>query len=285
MIEPYASGRRWRLYAGDVLRVLPALHAEGLRVDGTITDPPYSSGGQFRGDRAGDTNSKYLSSNSKQAAYLPQFGGDNRDQRSLERWLGWVFADLLALAKPGAVLACSMDWRNAESTAAVLDVGTLAQAGGWTMRGIMPWVKKGGGRPQMGRWAAAAEYVLWASAGPLDDRARAVLGCLPGYLLASPPSDREHTTEKPSLWGDWLVSGVMPEGVVLDPFTGSGSVGEAALRSGRSFVGVEVNPEYLAIAARRLAQAEHDGQPQALLMPVAQPTEAAPNPLFPRATP
>ena len=268
-MTPYAEGKRWRLYAGDVLRVLPALRDEGLRVGGIVTDPPYSSGGQFRGDRAGDTNKKYLNSDSKQATYLPQFGGDNRDQRSLERWLGWVFADLLAVAEPGAVLACSMDWRNAESAAAVLDVGTLAQTGGWTMRGILPWIKPGA-RPQIGRWSSAAEYVLWASAGPLDDKARAVLGCLSGYLLASPPSAREHVTEKPAAWADWLVGGVMPGATVLDPFVGSGAVGEAALRSGRRFVGVELVPEYLDIAARRLAQAEADGVVVPLL-PAVEP--------------
>lgn len=40
--------------------------------------------------------------------------------------------------------------------------------------------------------------------------------------------------------------------LVLDPFIGSGTTGVAAYEMGRRFIGVELNPEYLAIAERRL---------------------------------
>lgn len=43
---------------------------------------------------------------------------------------------------------------------------------------------------------------------------------------------------------------------VLDPFAGSGTTGAAALRLGRSFLGVELNPDYCRIARERLAAAE-----------------------------
>lgn len=43
-----------------------------------------------------------------------------------------------------------------------------------------------------------------------------------------------------------------PLDVVLDPFAGSGTTGLVALRSGRHFVGVELNPDYMDIAERRL---------------------------------
>jgi DNA modification methylase len=41
-------------------------------------------------------------------------------------------------------------------------------------------------------------------------------------------------------------------GVVLDPFCGSGTVGVVALRAGRDFIGIELNPEYLEMARRRI---------------------------------
>ena len=44
-----------------------------------------------------------------------------------------------------------------------------------------------------------------------------------------------------------------PGAVVLDPFTGSGSTGVAALKLGRQFIGIELSPEYLEIAQARLA--------------------------------
>ena len=39
---------------------------------------------------------------------------------------------------------------------------------------------------------------------------------------------------------------------VLDPFTGSGTTGVVAVRHGRSFVGIELNPDYAAMARRRI---------------------------------
>ena len=41
-------------------------------------------------------------------------------------------------------------------------------------------------------------------------------------------------------------------GLVLDPFTGSGSTGKAAMLEGFRFIGAEMNPEYVAIAKARI---------------------------------
>ncbi len=47
-----------------------------------------------------------------------------------------------------------------------------------------------------------------------------------------------------------------PGGVVLDPFAGSGTTGIAALKHGASYIGIEKEAEYVAIAQRRLDTAE-----------------------------
>lgn len=46
-----------------------------------------------------------------------------------------------------------------------------------------------------------------------------------------------------------------PSGLVLDPFMGSGTTAEAALRLERNAIGFEINPDYVNIAARRLDKA------------------------------
>jgi DNA modification methylase len=43
-----------------------------------------------------------------------------------------------------------------------------------------------------------------------------------------------------------------PNGLVLDPFCGSGSTGIAALLEGFDFIGIEINPAYAAIAEARI---------------------------------
>ncbi|GKV54259.1 methyltransferase [Sporosarcina sp. NCCP-2222] len=50
-----------------------------------------------------------------------------------------------------------------------------------------------------------------------------------------------------------ILAGAPVDGVVLDPFIGSGTTGLVALRYGRDFVGIELNPEYIKIAERRLS--------------------------------
>tara|TARA_R110002153_G_scaffold66396_9_gene177526 strand:- start:201 stop:1082 length:882 start_codon:yes stop_codon:yes gene_type:complete len=51
-----------------------------------------------------------------------------------------------------------------------------------------------------------------------------------------------------------LLAGSGEGDLVLDPFAGSGTVGVVAKRHGRQFVGIELNPEYAALAAQRIEQ-------------------------------
>jgi site-specific DNA-methyltransferase (adenine-specific) len=41
-------------------------------------------------------------------------------------------------------------------------------------------------------------------------------------------------------------------GIVLDPFMGSGTVAKVAIRQGKAFIGIELNPEYIKIAEKRI---------------------------------
>lgn len=49
-----------------------------------------------------------------------------------------------------------------------------------------------------------------------------------------------------------ILAGCPEGGTVLDPFFGTGTTGVAAKSLGRNFVGIELNPEYVAMATRRL---------------------------------
>ena len=45
-------------------------------------------------------------------------------------------------------------------------------------------------------------------------------------------------------------------GIVFDPFMGSGTTGVACKELGRSFIGIEINPEYFKIAENRIKQTQ-----------------------------
>lgn len=88
-----------------------------------------------------------------------------------------------------------------------------------------------------------------------DDRTETGMGTFVEKGVAKQAN--HHPTVKPTDLMRYLVRMVTPpNGTVLDPFTGSGSTGKAAILEGFDFVGVEQNPEYLKIAEARIKAAE-----------------------------
>ncbi len=62
-------------------------------------------------------------------------------------------------------------------------------------------------------------------------------------------------TFPPKLIEPMVLAGCPQGGVVLDPFTGSGTTGVVALLNGRNFIGCELNEEYHAMATKRIQEA------------------------------
>ena len=74
-----------------------------------------------------------------------------------------------------------------------------------------------------------------------------------GFMTRSDP--KVHPMQKPVALMSWIFSlEETPDGVVFDPYMGSGSVLVAAQREGRPAVGVEVEESYCEAAAKRLSQ-------------------------------
>lgn len=68
-------------------------------------------------------------------------------------------------------------------------------------------------------------------------------------------SGRKHPTEKPVRLMSWCLELCKPQGIVFDPFMGSGPTGVAAVLAGHPFVGIEIVEEYFEIACERIAEA------------------------------
>jgi DNA modification methylase len=74
-------------------------------------------------------------------------------------------------------------------------------------------------------------------------------------VTTQPYAEAHFATYPPALIEPCILAGCPVGGVVLDPFTGSGTTGEVAIRNGRSFVGTELNPDYITIAKNRIGNA------------------------------
>jgi site-specific DNA-methyltransferase (adenine-specific) len=75
----------------------------------------------------------------------------------------------------------------------------------------------------------------------------------------SMPENTDHPTQKPEKLIAKLILASCPEnGVVLDPFLGSGTTSVVAKKLGRKYVGIEVNEEYCCWVEKRLALSDTD---------------------------
>ena len=90
--EESAGGEHWRILHGDTLKLVKSFRPELF--DAVVTDPPYASGGTKQNERNRTTNQKYSSMRSGNA--LPDFDGDNKDQRSWTHWMAeWLLDDIV----------------------------------------------------------------------------------------------------------------------------------------------------------------------------------------------
>ena len=73
-------------------------------------------------------------------------------------------------------------------------------------------------------------------------------------VTTKPFKGAHFATFPPDLIEPCILAGCPAGGTVLDPFMGSGTTAAVSLQHGRQFVGVELNPEYLELARRRVDQ-------------------------------
>ena len=71
---------------------------------------------------------------------------------------------------------------------------------------------------------------------------------------------KEHPTQKALAVMKWCIE-QLPKGcdTILDPFSGSGTTGVAAVQMGRNFIGIEREPKYFDIARKRIEDAQRQG--------------------------
>lgn len=85
-----------------------------------------------------------------------------------------------------------------------------------------------------------------------------------------------HPTEKPLELMTWCIEQIPPPAtLILDPFMGSGTTGVAAVRLGRKFIGVEIEPKYFDIACQRIEEATRQADLFVAAAPLPEPRQEA----------
>lgn len=218
----------YTLHQGDCLDFLRTLDAES--VDAVITDPPY--GTMVEGDGYG----RRQIWNGEQ-----QIVGD-ADTEVMR--LGMTEAFRVLKADSWAVMFCSPK-RHGESLAASASAG-FRHVGEFVWDKAMPGLG-GGIRYQH-------ENILLLAKG--EPSGRSSISSVIRHPSRSAGESPVHPHRKPlKVVAQLILYASDPRDTVLDPFMGSGTTGEAALRLGRVFIGCEISPDYFATAEKRIAEA------------------------------
>jgi DNA modification methylase len=78
-----------------------------------------------------------------------------------------------------------------------------------------------------------------------------------GFITDMTEPRKLHPTQKPELLMELLIEDFSsPNDLILDPFCGSGTTCVAAKKLGRRYIGIDISPEYVAIARKRLEAVE-----------------------------
>lgn len=229
------------LFLGDCLEILPTLKG----IDAVVSDPPYQMGI----DR------------------VPIAGTSNFGTFSCSRSVGmrWAFSvdwiDLVDVAH--LVVFCSY-----------LDIGEVHSKIAERMKisAVFTWRKNNA--PSMSRPVPRmdTEFVIWARkekapCGEMEkfkscviehDLPQAGVGAKE-RILKYKNGPAAHPTQKPLGVIAPFISR-LPAETFCDPFMGSGTAGVAAIQQGRRFVGIEIDPDYFAIACRRIEKAQQQGR-------------------------
>lgn len=221
------------LHLGDCLKIAPNLES----VDAVVTDPPYeivASGGGICATR-------------KDLHETEGFTDCGFDYGILSGFKNWVVFGTLK------------------------QVPKLIEAAGDRRYMLVTWNKPNPCPLVNGNYLPDTEYIVhaWSRGGlhgSLADRRR---------FIVHPLGDKEdgsHPNEKPVAVVSKMVRLSSAVGwTVLDPFMGSGTTGVACIRTGRRFIGIEIDPRHFKTACDRI-QREVD-QFQLPLAPEPQPKQ------------
>lgn len=146
-------------------------------------------------------------------------------------------ADLLVWAcqlKPTHSTYCFGRWGN------IADVPTP--------KSILTWVKNNWSMGDLQHEHARQTEIVFFYPGQEHDFPK---GRPTDVLEAIRTGNGHHPTEKPVDLMERLIG--FTRGAVLDPFMGSGTTGVAAVKAGRDFTGIEIEPKYFDIACKRIA--------------------------------
>ena len=247
--------QRERIIEGDCLKVLSSLPAES--VDMVFADPPYNL--QLAQELHRPDHSKVDAVNDDWDKFADFSAYDNFTEE-------WLRGCQRVLRKSGTLWVIG-SYHN------IFRVGTrLQDLGFWILNDVI-W-RKSNPMPNFRgrRFTNAHETLIWCARErdqkrytfnynamkalneDLQMRSDWLLPLCTGHERLRVNGQKAHPTQKPeALLYRVILAATRVDDVVLDPFFGTGTTGVVAKKLHRSFVGIERDPAYVALARKRIA--------------------------------
>lgn len=266
ILDAYDQSAQIQLYQGDCLDFLTTIPDSAI--DLVVTSPPYCMGKAYEDPTA--------------------------DMQTFKDLHHRIIPQIYRVLKPGGSICWQVGYHTSNACIVPLDYAVYeifltdnaSREYPVELRNRIVW-SFGHGLNSTHRFSGRHEMILWFTKGKdycfnLDDvripqkypGKRAYKGpnkgSLSGHPLGKNPSDvwdipnvkaqhiekTIHPCQFPVAIPLRLINALSPkDGVVFDPFMGSGTTGVAAIISGRRFLGSEIIPEYLSVAHARLRDA------------------------------
>lgn len=230
-----------KLIIGDTIQVMKKIPDQSVGL--IVTSPPYnlrnSTGNGMRDGRGGKWSN---------AALLDGYALHN-DNMSHDEYVAWqreCLSEMLRLLQDDGAIFYNHKWR--------VQRGLLQDrqdiVSGFPVRQIIIWRRKGGINFNPGYFLPTYE-VIYLIAKPRFKLAKSA-NALGDVWEISQDRDNPHPATFPLELASRCVTSSTAE-IIMDPFVGSGTTALAAKQSARKFIGIDISPEYIRMAARRLA--------------------------------
>jgi DNA modification methylase len=215
------------LWKGDCLEKM--MEIPDGSIDTVLTDPPYGMGFQSNWSKSGPRHKKI-----KQDDYIHY---------------DWLVPTYKVL-KEGGALVTFCNWQTSCEWAKHI------KEAGFTIKSQVVWNRLHHGMGDLkGAFAPMHDIIWYATKGRRvfsNGRPKSVIDA----KRPSPSEDYGHPTCKPVGLIETLANSVDDgsDGIILDPFMGSGTTGVAAKNLNRSFIGIELDDNYYNIATKRITK-------------------------------
>ena len=209
----------FQIIEGECLEVMASMEPQSVGC--IVADPPYT-----------------FHSASSRTLYNHPWA----DMMNASLWFERVLREMRRVLRPEGAAWMFTNWRCLPT---VVKASCDAE---WKIKSVLTWYKAW---PGTGNYLRTTSEMVCLFTGDEFKMPRHDLHDVQTFKPV-PTGRRLHSAQKPVDLLEFLMEAVKADGVVLDPFCGSGSTGEAAINRGLEFVGIEANRDMCEVARERL---------------------------------